>query len=113
VISKEFPDVTFRYRIEGDTIMFDPLKYPGWLHHVSVRVEHRGRLSRQEVGARSVTAAPTRPVLVAMVAPRAARWPSSVADVGSSGRARREICRGLAPSDESEPWRYGCVGLVP
>ncbi len=28
VISKEFPDVTFRYRIEGDTIMFDPLNIP-------------------------------------------------------------------------------------
>jgi hypothetical protein len=28
VISKEFPDVTFRYRIEGDTITFDPLKIP-------------------------------------------------------------------------------------
>ena len=24
VISKEFPDVTFRYRIEGDTLMLDP-----------------------------------------------------------------------------------------
>lgn len=28
VISKEFPDVTFRYRIEGDTVMFDPLSIP-------------------------------------------------------------------------------------
>ena len=28
VISKEFPDVTFRYRIEGETIMFDPLNIP-------------------------------------------------------------------------------------
>ena len=28
VISKEFPDVTFRYRIEGDTITFDPLNIP-------------------------------------------------------------------------------------
>ena len=28
VISKEFPDVTFRYRIEGHTIMLDPLKIP-------------------------------------------------------------------------------------
>jgi hypothetical protein len=28
VISKEFTDVTFRYRIEGDTIMFDPLNIP-------------------------------------------------------------------------------------
>jgi hypothetical protein len=25
VISKEFPDVTFNYRIQGDTIMFDPV----------------------------------------------------------------------------------------
>jgi hypothetical protein len=24
VVSKEFPDVTFRYRIDGDTIMFEP-----------------------------------------------------------------------------------------
>jgi hypothetical protein len=28
VISKEFPDVTFRYRIEGDAIMFEPLNIP-------------------------------------------------------------------------------------
>jgi hypothetical protein len=28
VISKEFPDVTFRIRIEGDTITFDPLDIP-------------------------------------------------------------------------------------
>lgn len=28
VISKEFPDVTFRYRIEGDSITFDPLEVP-------------------------------------------------------------------------------------
>jgi hypothetical protein len=28
VISKEFPDVTFRYRIAGDTITFDPLNIP-------------------------------------------------------------------------------------
>ena len=28
VISKEFPDVTFRFRIEGDTITFDPLNIP-------------------------------------------------------------------------------------
>ena len=28
VISKEFPDVTFRYRIEGDTIMLEPLNIP-------------------------------------------------------------------------------------
>lgn len=25
VVSKEFPDVTFNYAIEGDTIMFDPV----------------------------------------------------------------------------------------
>jgi hypothetical protein len=28
VISKEFPDVTFRYRIESDTITFNPLNIP-------------------------------------------------------------------------------------
>ena len=28
VISKEFPDVTFRFRIEDDTITFDPLNIP-------------------------------------------------------------------------------------
>jgi hypothetical protein len=28
VISKEFPDVTFRYRVEGDTVTFDPLNIP-------------------------------------------------------------------------------------
>jgi hypothetical protein len=28
VISKEFPDVTFRFRIEDDTIMFEPLNIP-------------------------------------------------------------------------------------
>jgi len=28
VISKEFPDVTLRYRTEGDTITFDPLNVP-------------------------------------------------------------------------------------
>ena len=28
VISKEFPDVTFRFRIEGDLIMFEPLNVP-------------------------------------------------------------------------------------
>lgn len=28
VISKEFPDVTFRFRIEGDTITFEPLNIP-------------------------------------------------------------------------------------
>ena len=28
VISKEFPDVAFRYRIAGDTITFDPLDIP-------------------------------------------------------------------------------------
>jgi hypothetical protein len=47
VISKEFPDVTFRYRIEGDTIMFDPLSIPvgcttfrcGW----SISVAHTGK----------------------------------------------------------------------
>jgi LSD1 subclass zinc finger protein len=28
VISKEFPEVTFRFRIEGDAIMFEPLTVP-------------------------------------------------------------------------------------
>jgi hypothetical protein len=28
VISKEFPDVTFRFRIEGDTLTLDPLNIP-------------------------------------------------------------------------------------
>jgi hypothetical protein len=28
VISKEFPDVTFRFRIEGDAIMLEPLNVP-------------------------------------------------------------------------------------
>jgi hypothetical protein len=27
-ISKEFPDVTFRFRIEGETITFEPLNIP-------------------------------------------------------------------------------------
>jgi hypothetical protein len=47
VISKEFPDVTFRYRIEGDTIILDPLNIPagcttfrcGW----SVAVAYPGK----------------------------------------------------------------------
>lgn len=28
MISKEFPDVTFRYRIQGETMMLDPLNIP-------------------------------------------------------------------------------------
>ena len=47
VISKEFPDVTFRVRIDGDTITFDPLNIParcttfrcGW----SVAVAYPGK----------------------------------------------------------------------
>lgn len=47
VISKEFDDVTFRYRIEGDTIVFEPLNIPadcttfrcGW----SISVAYPGR----------------------------------------------------------------------
>ena len=53
VISKEFPDVTFRYRIEGDTIMLDPLNIPagctafrcGW----SIAVAYPGK-TWQRVG---------------------------------------------------------------
>ena len=47
VISKEFPDVTFRVRVDGDTITFDPLNIPagcttfrcGW----SVAVAYPGK----------------------------------------------------------------------
>jgi hypothetical protein len=53
VISKEFPDVGFRYRIEGDTITFDPV-IPERVLDVSLRLERVDGLSRQGVDARPV-----------------------------------------------------------
>lgn len=58
VVFKEFPKVTFRYRISGRTMALEPVIGRGAVHDLPVRVERRRGVSGQDLATRRLAAIP-------------------------------------------------------